>query len=418
MPQVETRRVDGSRAAFCAGSGTIVEISEISGSELFCAGDIAARAFGSALCTCDEVSLAGDLRTDAGDSSGGGFAADSQGGGAVGVNLAYRVAGTSDIGGSLNSAAPEGISMTAGDNQIRGDLKLTARFSLTGRANVARDAWIGGGLFGTADLTVGRDLLISGAGIVPPSVSVGGEVRELFEAIPNPCACGQDGVDIDRFIDRAAESNENESEGLNPDQLAAFSGSERIELPCGRYYLRGVRGSGSLTLVARERTAIFVEGDFDVSGGVTVDAGSTGQVDIFVRNRFKVGGQANFGDVGRPAAVRVYVAGRDALEIGNRFVGNVYAPQAELSFGTMFESFGAIFVRTFTGAGQASIHYDRAIQRGSSSCELPPPPNCSVCEGCSGESACVDDQCVACRDDADCCEPLICDQGSCRTLLL
>ncbi|MFW5877410.1 MAG: DUF7305 domain-containing protein, partial [Myxococcota bacterium] len=104
------------------------------------------------------------------------------------------------------------------------------------------------------------------------------------------------------------------------------------------------------------------------------------------------------------------------------FMGNLYAPNAEVRVvSAPLEVFGSVFAGRFDATADVAIHYDRGILRAGESCEDDPgDDSCDGCGDCRSSEACVGGTCGPCTSDADCCEPLVCDEetGECRALLL
>ena len=101
------------------------------------------------------------------------------------------------------------------------------------------------------------------------------------------------------------------------------------------------------------------------------------------------------------------------------FVGNVYAPNAEITAVGDTEVYGSLYGGSISMPGYLSIHYDRSILDVNRDC--PPPPGMCSCmpgAGCSDHHACIGGACASCRTDADCCAPLVCfPDGTCGDLL-
>jgi hypothetical protein len=72
-----------------------------------------------------------------------------------------------------------------------------------------------------------------------------------------------------------------------------------------------------------------------------------------------------------------------------------------------------------TNLNGVDIHYDRSVLRAYEECEGPPPTECSTCGDCAASAACIDGLCGVCRDDGDCCAPLVCvPEIGCTSLLI
>ena len=131
---------DGS---FCNGTGPVVQLPGMQGSYTECTSQIASTLFENALCTCDDVHVAGYLETTAFNSLGGADAGGVPLGAAVGVNNAYSIsAGYTQIGGSFSIAGSSSVAFI-GYVETHGDLRLAGAASIPGYTKVHRDACSG-----------------------------------------------------------------------------------------------------------------------------------------------------------------------------------------------------------------------------------------------------------------------------------
>lgn len=411
VPAEVTERIR-SRDAYCSGTGAPIVVPGPN-TNATCTGALAERLFRYAVCTCENVTAAvSGFRTSAFDSRGG-MPGDDESGAAVGINTTFGHVGGLDIGGSLTVAGSEGFASIGAGLEIRGDLKTNGDYRFAGGSHIARSAWVGG-LSGVGQLTIGGDLYGTSPGLF---VEVAGAVDPTPVAVESPCACGDDEIlDVGAVVADALDNNHNADVDLAPDALVNLIGHTERELPCGRFYLDGIGGIGSLTLRIEGRTALFIGGNVDAVGGINVELGPEGELDIFVAGSMRLVGAAQFGSPDRPAATRIYVGGEGEIALAGAgdFVGNLYAPRAPVRTVGAAEVYGSVFAKQLFAAGEVSVHYDRAIQHAGDECIIPPPEVCYECGDCAGGAACIDGACGACQNDGDCCGPLVCDPGSGR----
>ena len=419
IPTDATPTPSEPREAYCSGTGPALTLPSPSGT--LCAGEVAERIFRYAVCACESFEPTGDFRTDSFDSDGGGMTVDS--GGPVGTNGSFgSSSSTLDIGGTLTSAGPT-VRLTGTGSRIGGDLRAAGDVSITGSGSVARDAVVAGDFAGIGDVRVARDLH-QPAGASMSGVTVGGATVEAPVEIASPCQCGDDVLDIDAIVAAARTDNHNADVDLAADAYADLVSTNVIELPCGRFYLDGVGGAGDLTLQVNGRTALYIGGDLRVSGSLNVELGPEGELDVFVAGTLDGTGSMSFGDPMRPAATRVYVGGSGevSLQGGSAFVGNLYAPRAPISIAGSSDIYGSVFGRRIDSAGSLGVHYDRAILEVGEDCPDTPPPTCDTCGDCPGGYTCGEDGACGtrCESDADCCDPLTCDEptGVCTSILI
>jgi hypothetical protein len=60
---------------------------------------------------------------------------------------------------------------------------------------------------------------------------------------------------------------------------------------------------------------LFVDGDMIIDGGMNLEIGPEGEVDLFVAGSLAVGAAASFGNTSRPSLVRTYVGGSENVSL-------------------------------------------------------------------------------------------------------
>ncbi|WP_343073445.1 DUF7305 domain-containing protein [Pyxidicoccus fallax] len=353
--------------AHCAGQGPLIVLREPGTGAPLCSGRLAEQTFRHALCTCDGLAFNAPVHTDAFRGSLGPYAPGGQGGD-VGVNGGLTANDSVVVGGSLRVGGASGIQL--GRTLTVGGA-LDSSGPLVGgaaTASVAQDARVRGDV-SLASLTVGGTLT------VPPGFSVGpvqaaGVRREPVDAV-TPCACDATSqVDVAALIAHHAVDNDNAAIGLDAAALEGISGERTLELPCGRFLLTRITGTGRATLTLRARTALFIQDGVDLGEGLTVDVQPPGELDLFIGGAVTVAGPLLVGSTAMPSRVRVYVARSSvlALSAGSTLAGNLYAPGAQLNLSGNADVFGSMFVRRLEGSGALSLHYDADVLDAGSAC--------------------------------------------------
>lgn len=411
-----TSNPPSAAADFCSGKGPVVTVSDgaTSSSHVTCTGRIAETKFLNALCTCNNATMAGYLKTRSFDSVKGG---PTDTGGSVGINNAYAITtGFTDVGGSLTIAGPGSLSF-AGYLKVGSDLRAAGEAIVAGYTKVGRNAWLGEGLTDLGPVNIGGDLHAAGPIMALP-LQVGGSKFQENVNIPKTCPCEpQDLLDVGSLVDDAKLENDNAAHGISSNMLNLVVGNVEVTLPCGRFYLERIGGIGNTIVNVTGRVALFVDGPLAAAGNLEFRLAPAGEIDIFVKGDLVLTGRAVFGNKERPAASRIYVGGAgDVLLVGaGGFVGNVYAPHSLVTAVGYAEVYGSVFARDFLSPGYANFVYDRAIQHAGDNCDapLPPPGTCNQCGSCTGGTACVNGSCGTCRTEGDCCSPLVCMNGVC-----
>ena len=329
MPDLAPAWAD--RDAFCAGGGPVVVVGDNPlANPPACTGQIAGALFQNALCTCEDVLLAGYLKTRAFNSNMGGMPA---GGGPVGINGSYAIsAGYTDVSGSFSIAGPNSLNLVGYVN-VGGDFRLGGTATVPGYTKVGRDAWFRGTYTDLGPIDIGRDLHRGGTVIGVP-VHVGGQNAQQSFTIPPPCSCNpKDILDVGKLVDGARTLNDNAAVGLSPKLFENAIGKVSFDLPCGRFYVTSFGGLGDITVNVNGRVALFVDGSISALGVLQFKLAPGAEIDLFVKGNLALTGKMSFGDKSRPAATRIYVGGTSDITLigASGFVGNLYAPRAAVN---------------------------------------------------------------------------------------
>jgi hypothetical protein len=342
-----------------------------------CASQVAADTFTAAVCSCEDTRVAGYLRTTSFRSrplpAGAPDAVPTSAVGSVGINRDYVTAGYADVSGSFIVAGERDVAF-GGYLKAGEDVRVNPALDVAGLVEVGRDAFLKNDarVFGKVD--IGRDLYlepgsdISGIAVV----DVGGVRRSEAVQVDPPCACAPEQIiDVAALVAAARDDNDDAAAGLEPDDLSAVVGiGAEATLPGGRYYLQQLGGVGSLTLHVTADTALFVEDDLIATGLFRIELAPDAELDVFVRDNLVVTGAAVFGDPERPGATRIYVGGTGDVAIAgaSAFVGNLYAPQANILVGGVGQVRGSLFGQNIVAAGFLDLGYDATVRDGGEAC--------------------------------------------------
>lgn len=378
--------------------------------EYICAGSLAERLFRFALCTCNDVNIIGDFRTNSFDSSNYPSLKYGDFGGAVGINgKASFSSNKVTIGGTAIFAGDDGVSFTR-ETTIYGDLKVAGDLDFLRSSVVYRDAQIGGKLYvnNFFSLNIERDIYIAGSIQNSDSLSIGGELIEGSVSVDPPCPCSPSKIlDIESIVEASVIDNNNEAAGIDPDHLANVSGTVSLNLECGRYYLSRIKVTGKVTITVNGPTALFIGTDFEVLGDMNLEMKEDAEIDIFVVGNLSLVDLPSLWDITKPSDVRLYVEGESdiILNDANRF--NLYAPNASVKL-TGDEFYGSIVARDFTSTYDIEIHADQDTVKAG--------------RNCAGNNNTAEEECLVygepCEIDDECCIPLVCSQDAvCDTLI-
>jgi len=356
----------GGWEAYCAGRGPPIFVGVGRGASV-CSGWLAEQTFQHALCTCDGLALGASFDTDAFRGSQGAYQPGGSGGD-VGVNGGLSANDAVSVGGSLWVGGAGGVQL---GRSLRVGEVLHSSGPLTGSsasATVAGDARVRGDV-ALPLLQVGGVLSVPEGHALGPVQAV--DIRREPVGPVTPCACDEASqVDVAGLIARHVGDNDNAAIGLDAAALEGVEGERVLVLPCGRFHLTRITGTGRATLSIRARTALFVEDSVDLGEGLTVDVQAPGELDLFLGGSVAVAGPLTLGSSATPSRVRVYAAGSTvlALSAGSTFAGNLYAPRGTLSLSGGVEVFGSVFVRHVEASGPLRLHYDADIREAGAGC--------------------------------------------------
>ena len=457
--------IDTPLDAFCDGTGPWVQLGSHA---RVCLGDLAESTFRFGLCSCSSLMLGGALRSDSYSSALGpyGTALEDENDFNVGKDGHIGVVGVSEldkkieVAGSLYSGAASGIQLGP-DSEILGNFHSEgpALASSHTHVRIGRNAFIRG--------EVAPKYQVEGTLYVPPEVNLPAEpnaaevVRADFPQMV-PCTCNEpDGrMDIAAIIETVSTRNDNRVlEDIWSERVDAGAESDlRIEdmwtgsqaaspreltIPCGRYYFREIVQPQHIRIEVEGRAALFVDGDFRVSG-LTLGIAEGAELDLFIRGDFVVQSAVALSSSVHAAGLRYYIQGNIELEASSELVGNFYAPNAHFQTNGATRVFGAVLAKQITLGAGTEIHFDSAVREQGALCPSEVPilreeddatghrdggAAAPCVDGCREngeevetcvpfarlETAALEDEAVVndCLVDTDCCAPGVCVEGFC-----
>jgi hypothetical protein len=351
---------DIDQATYCSQEGAPVLVDDT------CTGALAADLFRHAVCGCDSLFFDPAFTADGYDSTGNYLAGGSDG--HVGSNRGLDGNETMSMTGNL-TVGPDGIEAgvmleVGGDLESGGLLgRPTSTIEVRGAARVAGDVNV---------QTLSVATLVTRAGATVTG-TINGAVEEQAEInVAEPCICDENRIDVAAIVAEHELANHNEEAAIAQDRLRDIDGSDRLELPCGRFYLEEISGdtAGSITILVGGRTALFVGGNITLTQDLIVDLEPGAELDLFVRGSIQVKGALRLGELARPRSLRMYAASGGAirLEPGSALAANLFAPQADLTTEEPLEVFGALVVHRVVAAKAVKLHFDKAIERARGTC--------------------------------------------------
>jgi hypothetical protein len=410
--------VVGLPPAKCGGGGPPITVPT-SGTGV-CAGNLAQTTFTWALCSCANVNISQVFTTDAFDSTKGPYTPGGLGGG-VGLDGQLQTSSTTDVGGTLWASASGGLSASSALT-VRQELHVGGDVS-THMCTVSDDAYIVGNASGSP-LTIGGTLYQT-PGATRTGVTAGSVVAKAV-TVPTPCDCSAGAlIPVTAIVTTAQTTNDNALIGLDAAVFTKSNPPQRLDLPCGSYYLSGIATSIPIAIVAHGHTALYIGGDVNVSSPIDITLDPTATLDIFVGGTMKVSQRLGIGSPNYPALSRTYVGSSTTLQFSSSaaLATNFYDAAALVTWSAPVEVYGAVFAGDFKASQSVKIHYDRQVVKAGQDCPAPTPTTdagtvgCKSCTDCNNQ-ACISGSCGACTDDSQCCAPLRCSSGTCEFPIL
>jgi hypothetical protein len=341
-----------------------------------CASTLEERGHGFALCTCGDLMLGSQLRTDAFDSSDSSFN-DDQLSSAVGIDGALSIENNAELrgGGAIYVAGTAGV-YAAGTLEASASFRSSGPLTmLSANASFQSDAFVNGLISGQVQ--------VDGTLHVPAMVDVGPEVQAksvVTEAVSvsAPCNCNSGFVDLVTALNTAMATNDDAAAGLDPNAFSNVQISQTLDLSCGTYYLSSLQANAPVTLAVHGRALLVVHDDVKVMGGdltVNLDAGA--ELDLVVGGWLLASGGGTIGAPAAPARFRIWVVGTDAQSVvlsGQPTIAAViHAPTTTVTATNGLTISGSLLAQSLIlgGTSQSYLHYDRAILQAGVSCGEP-----------------------------------------------
>jgi hypothetical protein len=305
-----------------------------------------------ALCACDSVSSDAELTTLLLETPGMPVPT-----GHVGINSALDATMGATIVGTLIVAGTDGVSIGTGARlEVGGDFFVGG--PLEGSASEVR---VGGDAAVTGRIEL-RALQVSGTLTQPAGETLNVAMPAMLGALANapvtvapPCDCSAGArLDVVSLVQGAlAAATELPAGPRLPDRACA---SYRLQTP----------PSDSLVLEAVAPIAIYVPGNLQLDGSLTLDTTAGAAVDVFVEGDLRIDGPLELGNENDGGPVRLHVGGAGTIQLtgGGTLHGALYAPEAELVLGAALEVYGALFVNRVAASSSALIvHHDPSVLR-------------------------------------------------------
>jgi hypothetical protein len=421
----------------CVGGGPPIFVP--TGGEDTCTGNLGSVSFTFAMCSKTDIqNLTQNLTTDAFNSAQGPYVPGGLGG-SIGVNGFYENNKTTVIGGDLFVRGASGFT-PAGNTTIRQRMLVYHNFVVNKLLTVSEpdddsdpadviDTYIGGTITSAGGQPQARvhDLVVgtSNCAAMTAMNPLGLPATLIYDApcIQNKAAvdaffvnptCSLEDIPVGSIVQHfsTTATNDNELIGLDPNALNNTN-AQRLELPCGYYYLNAIAGSAPMTIVVHGRTALFIGGNVDLSNELYIDLEPGATLDVFIAGYLNTSQSMTLGNPNYPRLSRFYIGGVNStgeslkLSGGSTFLNGVFwAGHGDIRASNSLEMFGALFANSFHLQGEVKVHYDEGVVQNGEECP-PLSGTCDTCRDCDNQ-ACTAGECGKCTSDAQCCAPLRC----------
>ncbi|MDP1828958.1 MAG: hypothetical protein Q8L48_37195 [Archangium sp.] len=273
-------------------------------------------------------------------------------GGSAGINGVVDVVGEHEFSGDV--VAFGGVS-GVGNLTVGGSLSTAGRVDGVGDVRVAGDLSAGSGVSNVGHLEVKGTLRTPEAEQWAGTATVGAKGAYAPLAGP-PCGCGAEQVlDVGAAIAAAKVKNDNAAVGLS---LTQSVGERALTLGSGSYFFDGIEAVGLHTLTVDGAVAIYVSGSLETVGRTQFKLTEGSTLDLYVDGDVNMVGESSFGAAGQ-GAVKLYVAGERKVSLvgGQKIIGSVYAPAADLELVGESTFEGALFARNVLGVGRLHVTF-------------------------------------------------------------
>jgi len=220
-----------------------------------------------------------------------------------------------------------------------------------------------------AETSIDGALLYSG---VPPTCTCS-TIGATPIAAPPSCARAADSLlDIAQTVRERATDNDNASATDALGRLSNATTDVTVTLPCGRYYVPAIEGTGRVTVHALGNLALFVDGRVRLDHGFSVDAPPGARITLVVNGAFYVIGGFQLGDASAARHV-LAVAAQLFLQGGDNVIGGtLYVPNDQLLLTTgQLTLHGAAFVHNANLGGATELQYAQDPGLAAQSCDAP-----------------------------------------------
>lgn len=256
----------------------------------------------------------------------------------------------------------DGLIFALGDGCADEDSNPEFRYALCSETDLIVKApmQVSGGVAADNDVTVSADFTIDG------ELRYTGTLHEIEDAIltarstmqGQPTCALPDALraDVASSVQARASANDNDRATEQLALLAQWNGQQSITLPCGRYHLSEIDGSGSMTIHAAGNVALFVDGSVSATQGLKITAAPSARVSLVINGSVHIIGGLQLGELS-DARHLLLAAGQIHLEQGSNTIGGVLYTQTKdllLANGTLDVN-GAVFTHRAQLEGTTSI---------------------------------------------------------------
>ena len=351
-----------------------------------CAGAVASRFGRYALCTCGGLTIMNQGNGGPGTNPGNLSIQVPVGGdpGAVGAEGQMLIFGATTTDGTLVGSASSGIGLAGGT--IAGNVHSAGAIGTLSTITVQGDVFsaapgTGPSMMGpyvvVGPYTIGGTLHVVQGAQVDPAVVYEKLVHETVTVAP-PCGCGAGNLfDIARAVSNRRNNNDNDSLSIANDFSSEIASSRSFDIPCGQYYLTGIRTGqqASIEIRVHGHVGVFVDGDVVLGGNLVVTPDDDAELDLVIAGALNIRGGSKLGAPSAAARTRGGTTASNTISLGDQYQLSalVYAPSAAVSAGVGLSINGSLFARTLS-AGDVKIAYDPAAATGGQSCGVAPQP--------------------------------------------
>ncbi len=226
-----------------------------------------------------------------------------------------------------------------------------------------------GNATGTVNLSVGEAVAGNWGGVA---------VEVTHDPPPPPLLCDcSNPIDVGGITVNGGIQNDDATIGLDPNVFVNPASDMHLDLPCGAYYLTGIRvtapnqgTSRNLSISVHGNTALYVGDNIYTSAPLEITVDPTARLALFVGGYIAASQTLAIGNPEVPAQTSVYVGDATGVSVAQKtsIAGSLYVPAGPVVNTQSLTVYGSVFANSIDSSQAIAVHYDQALQSAGATC--------------------------------------------------